>query len=122
LLDEIGDMSAFTQAKLLRVLQEKRIQRVGGKETISVDVRVIAATHRPGTAIREKRFREDLYRLGSFVIHLPLLYTGWKIPDLVTHFCGGSQPNRLSLPRFIPTPPPGFRNSRVPATCDSSPT
>src|SRR5689334_443007 len=62
LLDEIGDMSAFTQAKLLRVLQDKIIQRVGGKEDITVDVRVIAATHRDlERLIAEKAFREDLY-------------------------------------------------------------
>ena len=88
-LDEIGDMSAFTQAKLLRVLQEKCIQRVGGKETISVDVRVIAATHRDlEQAIREKHFREDLfYRLSSFVIQLPPLRARLEdIPDLVKYF------------------------------------
>ena len=88
-LDEIGDLSAFTQAKLLRVLQEKCIQRVGGKETISVDARIIAATHRDlEHAIGEKQFREDLfYRLSSFVIHLPPLRDRLEdVPDLVKYF------------------------------------
>ncbi len=74
-LDEVGDMSMFTQAKLLRVLQEHTIQRVGGRETISVDVRVIAATHAPlERSIQEGTFRADLfYRLSAFVLHLPPL-------------------------------------------------
>jgi len=60
-LDEIGDMSMSTQAKLLRILQERTIQRLGGSETIEVDVRVIAATHRNlELAIQEKEFRSDL--------------------------------------------------------------
>jgi DNA-binding NtrC family response regulator len=72
-LDEIGDMSLNTQAKLLRVLQEKYIERLGGKETIPIDVRVIAATHRDlETALREKQFREDLfYRLNVVQVQLP---------------------------------------------------
>ena len=74
-LDEIGDMSPLTQAKLLRVLQEKAIQRVGGKEEIPVDVRIISATHRDiESAIQSKAFREDLYyRLAGVVIQLPPL-------------------------------------------------
>jgi DNA-binding NtrC family response regulator len=74
-LDEIGDLSAGTQAKLLRVLQEKSIHRVGGNETIPVDARVIAATHRDlETMIREGKFREDLfYRLSVATILLPPL-------------------------------------------------
>jgi len=74
-LDEIGDMSMSTQAKLLRVLQDRSIQRLGGKETIHVDVRVLAATHRDlETAIREKQFREDLYyRLNDATITVPPL-------------------------------------------------
>ena len=72
-LDEIGDMSPATQTKLLRVLQEGIIQRVGGRQDIAVDVRIIAATHRDiETAIRDGRFREDLYyRLAGVVISLP---------------------------------------------------
>ena len=74
-LDEIGDMTLGTQVKLVRVLQEKCLQRLGGKETIPVDARVIAATHRDlETAIRQKQFREDLYyRLNVVVITLPPL-------------------------------------------------
>jgi len=72
-LDEIGEMSPNLQAKLLRVLQEKQFERVGGNETITVDVRVIAATNCDlEAAIREKRFREDLYyRLNVVSIYLP---------------------------------------------------
>jgi DNA-binding NtrC family response regulator len=74
-LDEIGDMSLETQAKLLRVLQESAIRRVGGKDLISVDVRVLAATHRDlEQAVAEGTFREDLYyRLNDACIRLPSL-------------------------------------------------
>jgi DNA-binding NtrC family response regulator len=88
-LDEIGDMSVGTQAKLLRVLQERVIQRVGGNETISVDVRVIAATHRDlEQAVQAKTFREDLYyRLNDAVVRLPALRERREdIPDLVHYF------------------------------------
>jgi len=88
-LDEIGDMTMGTQAKLLRVLQDKTIQRLGGKETIPVDVRVVAATHRNlEQAIEEKQFREDLYyRLNVAVVHLPPLRERRDdIPALVRHF------------------------------------
>ncbi len=74
-LDEIGDMTPGTQVKLARVLQEKCLQRLGGKENIPLDVRVIAATHRDlETAIQRREFREDLYyRLNVVVIALPPL-------------------------------------------------
>jgi DNA-binding NtrC family response regulator len=88
-LDEIGDMTPGTQVKLMRVLQEKCVQRLGGKETIQVDVRVVAATHRDlETAIRQKQFREDLYyRLSVVVITLPPLRSRREdIPDLVRYF------------------------------------
>jgi nitrogen regulation protein NR(I) len=88
-LDEIGDMNANLQAKLLRVLQEKAIQRVGGRETVPVDVRIVAATHRDlETAIRERLFREDLfYRLSVVTIKLPPLdQRRDDIPDMVRYF------------------------------------
>ena len=71
-LDEIGDMSLETQAKVLRVLQEREFERVGGNRTIKVDVRVIAATNKNlQKMVQEERFREDLfYRLN--VVHIPL--------------------------------------------------
>jgi len=88
-LDEIGDLPANTQVKLLRVLQQQDFQRVGGAEAISVDVRVIAATHRNLEAmIREGKFREDLFhRLNVVCLHLPPLRERREdIPVLVQHF------------------------------------
>jgi Nif-specific regulatory protein len=74
-LDEIGDLSAITQVKLLRVLQEKEFERVGGNETIRTNVRVIAATNRNlEQMIAERQFREDLfYRLNVIKVDLPPL-------------------------------------------------
>lgn len=88
-LDEIGDMTPGTQVKLIRLLQEKCLQRLGGRETISLDVRVIAATHRDlEAAIKENQFREDLYyRLSVAVIKLPPLRERKDdIADLVKFF------------------------------------
>ncbi|MGA3185787.1 MAG: sigma-54 dependent transcriptional regulator [Bryobacteraceae bacterium] len=75
LLDEIGDMPVALQAKLLRVLEDSRVRRLGGKSEIQLDVRILAATNSPlDAAIREGRFREDLfYRLNVFPIPLPPL-------------------------------------------------
>jgi len=75
LLDEVGDMSLSTQAKILRVLQEGEFERIGGNETIKVDVRVLASTNRkPEESIKEGKFREDLYyRLKVMTIVLPPL-------------------------------------------------
>jgi DNA-binding NtrC family response regulator len=94
-LDEIGEISAKTQVDLLRVLQQKKIQRLGGDQEIAVDVRVVAATNRDLLqAIRDKRFREDLYyRLNVISIHLPSLRERREdIPLLAGHFI-----RRLSL-------------------------
>ena len=88
-LDEIGDLSPGTQAKLLRVLQERYIQRVGGDELIPVDVRVLAATHHDlEAAIAEKEFREDLfYRVSVVTLRLPpLRERAEDIPGLVRFF------------------------------------
>jgi len=75
LLDEIGDMPLATQAKLLRVLQEKEFERVGGTKPIRVDIRIIASTNKNlMKLVQEEKFREDLfYRLNVFALHLPPL-------------------------------------------------
>jgi nitrogen regulation protein NR(I) len=88
-LDEIGDMPASTQTKILRVLQNGEFQRVGGNQTITVDVRVIAATNKePEQQVAEKKFREDLYyRLNVVRIHLPPLRERREdVPVLVDYF------------------------------------
>ncbi|MEL7537834.1 MAG: sigma-54 dependent transcriptional regulator [Pseudomonadota bacterium] len=90
-LDEIGDMPASMQVKLLRVLQERTIERVGGNESIAVDVRVLAATHRDLSALMAaEKFREDLfYRLNVFPIDLPPLRERMDdLPRLVEAFLG----------------------------------
>jgi DNA-binding NtrC family response regulator len=100
-MDEIGDMNLNLQAKLLRVLQQKTFQRVGGKETITVDVRVIAATHRDlRLATLEKEFREDLfYRLNVAVIYLPPLRERREdIPALVEYFLLRYGPDLAGIP------------------------
>jgi len=88
-LDEIADMSLSAQAKVLRALQEKKIQRVGNEKDISVDVRVIAASNKNlKQEIKEGRFREDLYhRLAVILIHVPTLKERLDdIPLLTYHF------------------------------------
>jgi DNA-binding NtrC family response regulator len=88
-LDEIADMSLAAQAKVLRALQEKKIQRVGNEKDISIDVRVIAATNKNlKQEIKEGRFREDLYhRLAVILIHVPSLQERLDdIPLLTDHF------------------------------------
>jgi DNA-binding NtrC family response regulator len=103
-LDEIGDISQAMQAKLLRVLQEKKFERVGGHESLEVDVRVVAATNKDlEKEVKEGRFREDLfYRLNVIKIDVPPLRERPEdIPLLITHFLNkytrpGEPPKRMS--------------------------
>lgn len=88
-LDEIGDLTPATQVKLLRVLQEKEFERLGGTETVKINVRIICATHRDLKKMtREHKFREDLYyRINVFPINLPPLRERKEdLPLLVAHF------------------------------------
>lgn len=88
-LDEIGDMSLDAQAKILRILQEKKLQRVGGSQTIEIDVRVVAATNKDLEAeIKRGQFREDLFhRLNVVPIRVPSLRDRVDdLPALVAHF------------------------------------
>jgi two-component system response regulator AtoC len=89
LLDEIGDMPVHVQPKLLRVVEEKQVERLGGGRSVDVDVRIISATHQdlPGL-ISDKKFREDLYyRLNIATIHMPPLRERKEdIPLLAEHF------------------------------------
>jgi two-component system nitrogen regulation response regulator NtrX len=88
-LDEIGDMEPGLQARLLRVLEDGRVRRLGDTREVAVDVRVLAATHQDlGLAVREKRFREDLYyRLARLVIDVPSLRErAGDVPLLAAHF------------------------------------
>ena len=88
-LDEIGDMTPLTQAKVLRVLQNQQFERVGGNEVVRTDVRLIAATHRDlDEMIADGRFREDLYyRLNVCAVRIPPLRDrGDDLPLLVEHF------------------------------------
>src|SRR6185295_8911597 len=100
-LDEIGDMTLSTQRKLLRVLQEKQFDRVGGSQPVTVDCRVIAATNKNlADEVKAGRFREDLYyRLNVILIHTPPLRDRKEdIPMLVEHF--------LNKFRYSPESPP----------------
>ena len=106
LLDEIGDMPLHMQAKLLRVLQEKQLMRVGGNKSISLDVRIISATHRNlEDMVKIGTFREDLYyRLNVVNIKLPSLSE--RIEDLpifvklfMEEFC---RENHIKVPNISP--------------------
>lgn len=102
-LDEIGDMSLEAQSRLLRVLQESEIVRVGGREPVGVDVRVIAATHQPLESLVEAgRFRQDLlYRLSVVPIEIPPLRSrADDIPGLIAHFLDSHAAKGRAVPAF----------------------
>jgi Nif-specific regulatory protein len=106
-LDEIGDLSLATQVKLLRVLQEREFERLGGTSSVRVNVRLIAATHRPlEKLIPEGAFREDLfYRLNVFTIFAPPLRE--RKPDimlLADHFLEKYSTEHSKLIKRISTP------------------
>jgi len=105
-LDEIGETSSTMQAKLLRVLQEKEIQRVGGEETLKVDVRIIAATNKDlEKEVAEGNFREDLfYRLNVMPLNVPPLRERQEdIPLLAQHFLRKfADKNRKAIKGFVP--------------------
>ena len=99
-LDEIGDMPLDMQVKLLRVLEERVVERVGSSRSIGVDVRVVSATHRDlARAIAEGCFREDLYyRLAVVPVHLPpLAARAQDVAILAAHFLAQSEPKRAPV-------------------------
>ena len=120
-LDEVGDLPLDVQVKLLRVLQEREFERVGGAETVKVDVRIVSATHRDlEQQIADGTFREDLYyRLNVFPILLPPLRDRPSdIPHLAEHFLqkyarrrrqGGARDRRLGSGRALRLPLAGKR-------------
>ena len=115
-LDEIGDMPGATQAKVLRVLQERTFERVGGNQPVDVDVRVVAATHRDlEEEVRRGRFREDLYyRLKVVEIELPALRERPEdVPALVEHFLAALA-TRLERKKIPITPAALARLTRHP--------
>ncbi|MBN2579772.1 MAG: sigma 54-interacting transcriptional regulator [Pirellulales bacterium] len=105
-LDEIGDLPLAAQVRLLRILQDGCLERVGGQQPINVDVRIVAATHRDLAAmVSQNRFREDLwYRLAVFPIVLPPLRERREdIPELARHFTARAV-TRFGLPEVRPSP------------------
>jgi transcriptional regulator with GAF, ATPase, and Fis domain len=103
-LDEIGELSPAVQVRLLRILQDGTFQRVGGQRELSVDVRVVAATHRDlGAMVAAGQFRADLwYRINTFPIALPALRERpGDIPELAAHFALRAA-TRLGLPARLP--------------------
>jgi DNA-binding NtrC family response regulator len=116
LLDEIGDMSASTQAKVLRVLQERTLERVGGSTKVEVDVRVVAATHRDlEEEVKEGRFRQDLYyRLKVVQLELPPLRQRLEdLPALVERFLA-QLAERLGRPKARVSEAAGMRLAHHP--------
>ena len=114
-LDEIGDMSLIAQAKLLRVLEERRFERLGGHKLISVDFRLISATNRPlEQFVRDGRFREDLYyRVNAFAIRLPSLRERQvDIPVLAQRFLA-----RYCAAQGLPLDSKGFSKEAIDLLC-----
>jgi transcriptional regulator with GAF, ATPase, and Fis domain len=104
-LDEVGELPAAAQVRLLRILQDGTFERVGGQQQLTVDVRIVAATHRPLQAmVSAGAFREDLwYRLAVFPIHLPPLREHAEdIPELATHFALKAA-RRFGTPALAPS-------------------
>ena len=104
-LDEFGNLSLLSQTKLLRALEEKRIERIGGAKPIKIEVRIIAATHRHlEKAVREGSFREDLYyRLNVVLINLPPLRERKDdIPLLVEHFLRRYRSESQGKLKYVP--------------------
>jgi two-component system, NtrC family, response regulator AtoC len=104
-LDEIGDMGLSVQAKILRALQNQEVRRIGGEKTISVDVRLIAATNMDLTVlIQEKLFREDLYyRINTAILHIPPLRDRKEdVPLLINHFLKEKNVGRKNNPTVAP--------------------
>lgn len=105
-LDEIGELPAAAQVRLLRVLQDGFMERVGGRRSIHVNVRVVAATHRDlASMVRDRLFREDLwYRIAVFPIPIPpLRERSEDIPAIACHFAEKAA-TRFGLPLVMPTP------------------
>ena len=114
-LDEIGDMSLIAQAKLLRVLEERRFERLGGNKSIAVDFRLISATNRPlEQFVRDGRFREDLYyRVNAFAIRLPSLRERQvDIPVLAQRFLA-----RYCAAQGLPLDSKGFSREALDLLC-----
>jgi transcriptional regulator with GAF, ATPase, and Fis domain len=106
LLDEVGELPLAAQVRLLRILQDGWMERVGGHEPVHVNVRMVAATHRDLAAmVADGQFREDLwYRISVFPIHLPPLRQRLEdIPELARHFAERAA-TRFVLPQAQPTP------------------
>ncbi len=105
-LDEIGDMSPSLQVKLLRVIQEKQFERIGGVKTIDVDVRILTATNKDlEKAVAEEKFREDLfYRINVIPIHLPpLRERKVDLPVLTNHFLREfNRSKKKNVDKFMP--------------------
>jgi len=106
LLDEVGELPAAAQVRLLRILQDGSLERVGGQRTLHVDVRIVAATHRDlFQMVSDERFREDLwYRLSVFPLRLPSLRERPEdLPELAAHFAARAGA-RLGAGPLTPTP------------------